>query len=110
MPSPIARAADVFREHAALSAFENDGARDFDIGALADFSDDEFDALDPVQWPVRGRRRAATRAFFADGGFFTPDRKARLVAPERPAPQASGVRGASRSVSTPGACATNGTP
>jgi len=27
-------AADVFREHAALSAFENDGARDFDIGAL----------------------------------------------------------------------------
>src|SRR5580693_321140 len=27
-------AADVFREHAALSAFENDGARDFDIGAM----------------------------------------------------------------------------
>jgi len=26
-------AADVFREHAALSAFENDGSRDFDIGA-----------------------------------------------------------------------------
>ena len=28
-------AADIFREHAALSAFENEGARDFDIGALA---------------------------------------------------------------------------
>ena len=28
-------AADVFREHAALSAFENGGTRDFDIGALA---------------------------------------------------------------------------
>jgi len=27
--------ADVFREHAALSAFENGGMRDFDIGALA---------------------------------------------------------------------------
>ena len=27
-------AADIFREHAALSAFENDGSRDFDIGAL----------------------------------------------------------------------------
>jgi assimilatory nitrate reductase catalytic subunit len=27
-------AADVFREHAALSAFENEGGRDFDIGAL----------------------------------------------------------------------------
>ena len=32
-------AADIFREHAALSAFENDGTRDFDIGALADISD-----------------------------------------------------------------------
>ena len=28
-------AADIFREHAALSAFENAGTRDFDIGALA---------------------------------------------------------------------------
>ena len=27
-------AADIFREHAALSSFENDGGRDFDIGAL----------------------------------------------------------------------------
>src|SRR5207248_4241933 len=28
-------AADVFREHAALSAFENGGERDFDLGALS---------------------------------------------------------------------------
>src|SRR6201981_688704 len=28
-------AADIFREHARLSAFENDGSRDFDIGGLA---------------------------------------------------------------------------
>ncbi len=27
--------ADIFAEHAALSAFENDGSRDFDIGAYA---------------------------------------------------------------------------
>src|SRR6187402_741339 len=33
-------AADVFREHAALSAFENEGARDFDLGGLADITDD----------------------------------------------------------------------
>jgi assimilatory nitrate reductase catalytic subunit len=79
-------AADIFREHAGLSAFENDGARDFDIGALADLSDDEFNALDPVQWPAsRGSSQEETR-FFAHGGFFTPDRRARLVAPERPAP------------------------
>jgi assimilatory nitrate reductase catalytic subunit len=76
-------AADIFREHAALSAFENDGTRDFDIGALADISDEVFDALDPVVWPVR-KDESVTR-FFADGGFFTPDRKARFVAPEAPA-------------------------
>jgi assimilatory nitrate reductase catalytic subunit len=82
-------AAQVFREHAALSAFENDGSRDFDIGALAALSDDEFDSLDPVQWPARiGAPRGDTR-FFAHGGFFTTDRKARLIAPEVPALRAS---------------------
>ena len=35
-------AADIFREHAALSAFENDGSRDFDIGALQSLSDERF--------------------------------------------------------------------
>lgn len=77
-------AADVFREHAALSAFENDGSRDFDIGALATLDDDEYDALAPVQWPVRAGKPPEPR-FFADGAFFTNDRKARFVAPEVPA-------------------------
>ena len=82
-------AADVFREHAALSAFENDGTRDFDIGGLAGLRDEEFNALDPVQWPAcAGKPRRETR-FFADGGFFTADNKARLIAPERPAPHAA---------------------
>ncbi|MCG6207705.1 molybdopterin-dependent oxidoreductase [Rhodopseudomonas sp. HC1] len=78
-------AADIFREHAALSAFENDGARDFDIGALATLSDDAFNALDPVQWPARAGGPLADSRFFAAGGYYTPDRKARLIAPERPA-------------------------
>jgi assimilatory nitrate reductase catalytic subunit len=77
--------ADVFREHAALSGFENKGRRDFDLGGLADISDAEFDALEPTQWPVRAETRRRQRRFFADGGFFTPDRKARFVAPEPPA-------------------------
>ncbi|HKS61027.1 MAG TPA: molybdopterin dinucleotide binding domain-containing protein, partial [Xanthobacteraceae bacterium] len=77
-------AADIFREHAALSAFENDGTRDFDLGALASISDASFDALDPVVWPCRDGESTDTR-FFAEGGFFTPDRKARFVAPEAPA-------------------------
>jgi assimilatory nitrate reductase catalytic subunit len=77
--------ADVFREHAALSAFENDGTRDFDIGALAATPDEEYDALAPVQWPLRKGDRPTERRFFAEGGFFTPDRKARFIAPEPPA-------------------------
>ena len=55
-------AADVFREHAALSGFENAGTRDFDIGGLAAISDADYDALAPVQWPLPagdGARRAA---------------------------------------------------
>src|ERR1700748_731747 len=44
-------AADIFREHAGLSAFENDGGRDFDIGALSGMSDEAFDAMGPMQWP-----------------------------------------------------------
>ena len=70
-------AADIFREHAALSTFENNGARDFDLGEFADIRDEFFDALEPTQW---GRER-----FFAHGEFYTPDCKARFIAPEVPA-------------------------
>jgi assimilatory nitrate reductase catalytic subunit len=79
--------AEVFREHAALSGFENNGTRDFDIGGLAYLSDDEYDMLDPVQWPVRPDGMTNEARFFAEGGFFTPDRKARFIAPEPPQPQ-----------------------
>ncbi len=72
--------ADIFREHAALSAFENDGARLFNLGGLADLDDAAYDALAPVQWPVpsHGRGAVGTR-LFARGGFPTPDGRARMV-------------------------------
>ena len=77
--------ADIFREHAALSAFENDGARAFDIGGLATLADAEYDALAPTQWP-RPRSGKGRKRFFADGGFFHPDGRARFVAVEDPPP------------------------
>ena len=76
-------AAAIFREHAGLSAFENNGSRDFDIGGLSELDDDAFDAMTPVLWPHR-TDEAGQQRFFAGGEFFTNDRKGRFVAPERP--------------------------
>ena len=80
--------ADIFREHAALSAFENgpDGVRRaFDIGGLSTLSDAEFEALEPVQWPVPRGTRTGTDRLFGGGGFLTADSRARLV-PVTPRP------------------------
>ena len=71
-------AAAVFREHAALTAFENWGARPLDLGGLAELSDDEYDALAPVQWPVARGQEPGGRLFGA-GGFATEDGRARFV-------------------------------
>ncbi|MDC7784848.1 molybdopterin-dependent oxidoreductase [Rhodoplanes sp. TEM] len=71
--------AAIFREHAALSGFENDGARAFDISGLDDLDDAGYDALAPVQWPVRRGTRDGTARLFGDGGFVTADRRARFV-------------------------------
>jgi assimilatory nitrate reductase catalytic subunit len=76
-------AADVFREHASLSEFENNGSRDFDIGAHAEVSDTAFDEMKPFMWPARRDGDAQTR-FFSDGGFFSFDRKGHFIAPDTP--------------------------
>ena len=75
--------AEIFAEHAALSAFENDGARDFDIGAFAAINQDQYEALVPFQWP-RPVAGAAKERFFADGHFYHPDGKARFVPVQAP--------------------------
>ncbi|BAT57513.1 nitrate reductase [Variibacter gotjawalensis] len=77
-------AAEIFREHAALSAFENEGTRDFDIGGLDTLDDRAYARLAPIQWPVRDDASQTAR-FFADGKFFTPDRKAKFAMPAEPA-------------------------
>ena len=57
---PYRTPAEIFREHAALSAFENDGARQFNLVGLAGLSDAGYDALAPVQWPVLADSTATT--------------------------------------------------
>ncbi|HHZ87869.1 MAG TPA: nitrate reductase [Chromatiaceae bacterium] len=73
-------AADIFREHAALSGFRNDGQRAFDISALADISYTDYDNLDARQWPMPSGNPGGTQRLFTDGRFFTPSAKARMVA------------------------------
>jgi len=93
-----ASAADVFDEHARLSAHGNAGERDFDIGALAGLDQCGYDALQPVHWPQprvvspsdSGDAAAEAGAasakdgsrFFGDGHFYHPDGRARFVAVE----------------------------
>jgi assimilatory nitrate reductase catalytic subunit len=51
----------------------------FDIGGLAGLRRAEYDALEPVQWPVR-RPGDHTLRLFGDGVFAYPDGRARFVA------------------------------
>ncbi len=75
--------AQIFDEHARLSAFENNGKRAFDLGHLVNLAATEYDRMVPMQWPK-------TRPF-ANNRFSTPDGRARFVAvtPQRPFQQTS---------------------
>jgi len=68
----------IFREHAALSAFENGSTRDFDLSGLANIDEGSYDRLAPVQWPVHGD--GSVGRMFTDRRFFTADGRACFVA------------------------------
>jgi assimilatory nitrate reductase catalytic subunit len=76
--------AEIFREYAALSGQAAAHGRDFDISGLADISDADYMDFTPVKWPLK-RDQTTTDRFFANGGFFHADRKARML-PVAPAP------------------------
>jgi assimilatory nitrate reductase catalytic subunit len=85
-----AKPAEIFAEYAALSGAENDGTRDFDISGLTDIPA-TYETMTPFQWPVRPNASGAAeggesgKRFFADGRFYTPDRRGRFVpTPARP--------------------------
>ncbi|HQT66181.1 MAG: hypothetical protein B7Z78_00965 [Rhodospirillales bacterium 20-60-12] len=79
--------ADIFAEHAALSGFENQGDRLFDISALADITADSYDRLKPFLWP-QPKSGDAPERLFADGIFMHPDGKARFIPLTSPPPPA----------------------
>ncbi|PTQ75969.1 nitrate reductase [Celeribacter persicus] len=69
--------AEIFREYAALSGIAGGFGKDFDISGLKDLTDAEYDALEPTRWPVSDGKQGGR--FFADGRFFTPDGKGRML-------------------------------
>ena len=62
--------ADIWREHARLTAYQNDGQRVLNLRAHATIGNEAYDAMEPFRWGDTP---------FADGKFSTPDGKARLV-------------------------------
>lgn len=78
--------AAIFREHAALSGFENQGTRAFDISGLAQLSDDAWERLTPLQWPVNADYPTGCARLFSTRRFYHPDGRARLlpIAPAGP--------------------------
>ncbi len=67
---PYDRPADIWREHARLTAYRNDGARMLDLKAKAAIGNHAYDAMTPFQWSAQP---------FADGRYPTPGGRARLV-------------------------------
>jgi assimilatory nitrate reductase catalytic subunit len=65
------RPADIYREHARLSAYRNDGKRLFDIGRHGAIANPDYDAMTPWRWGGTP---------FADGRFPTEDGRARMIA------------------------------
>ncbi len=71
--------ADIFKEHAQLSGYKNNGKRDFDISGLQNLSYTEYDDLEPLQWPITKEKPSGTARLFSDGVFFTENTKAKFI-------------------------------
>ena len=71
--------AEIFAEHARLTGLENEGSRDLDISGASEMTRAEYNAMEPFQWPRATARKPTTTRFFANGEFYTPDRRARFV-------------------------------
>lgn len=69
---------EIFREYAALSGIAGGFGRDFDISGLSDLDQSAYDGLQPTYWPVP-KSGSEQERFFANGGFFTPDAKGRML-------------------------------
>lgn len=70
---------DVFKEHAQLTQFENDGERLLDLSGLSQLTAKEYNELAPIQWPVNDANPEGCARVYADGKFNTPSGKAKFI-------------------------------
>ena len=82
---------EIFREHAALSGFENshpttvnrsdnDIYRVFDISALAQISNEAYDNFTPTKWPINVNNPYGTQRLYTDNVFTHKSTKANFIA------------------------------
>lgn len=93
---PYHSVTNIFREHAALSAFENETAisdnnnlsrRIFNIGALSNISYQEYEDFTVRAWPITVEAPDGTKRLFKDRQFATEDGKARFISVTPKLPQ-----------------------
>ena len=77
-------AADIFREHAQLSLYENQGKRRFDLTEFSELNAKDYDVLPPTQW---GGKR-----LFDKGRFSTTSGKAQFISTALPTLPAESLR------------------
>jgi assimilatory nitrate reductase catalytic subunit len=73
----------IFNEHAKLTAYKNNGERALNLMGLVDLSEQEYQDLSPIQWPVNGNQPykwQGQKRLFEDKKFFTPNKRAQFIA------------------------------
>ncbi len=76
---------EIFNEYTALSSFENNNTRALDFTDLDAFDLESYNEVETLQWPISAQheksRHARNKRLFADGDFYTHNRRANFVVP-----------------------------
>lgn len=80
---------EIFREHARLTCFENNGERLLDLSELSNLTQQEYDQLKPVQWPVNRQHPQGCDRLFKDNRFPTASGKAKFIPVDAKLPMVS---------------------
>lgn len=71
--------AEIFAEHARLTAYKNNGSRALDLSGLTALTSLEYDQLKPIQWPVNQGNTNGCQQVLAKGKYYTGNGKANFI-------------------------------